>query len=58
MDYFKTKTVDDLSKLHDMAFSNASKATKVTFLQSMKRIEKLYNKPLQSLQLSFIDNPV
>lgn len=57
MDYFKTKTVDDLSKLHDMAFSNASKATKVTFLQSMKRIEKLYNKPLQSLQLSFIDNP-
>jgi hypothetical protein len=57
MDYFKTKTVDDLSKLHDMAFSNSSKATKVTFLQSIKRIEKLYNKPLQSLQLSFIDKP-
>ena len=48
MDYFKTKTVDDLSKLHDMAFSNASKATKVTFLQSMMRnytinLYKAYN---------------
>jgi hypothetical protein len=57
MDYFKNKSVLDLSKLHDMAFFSTSKATKTTFYQSMRRIEKLYNKPLEGIQLSFIDNP-
>ena len=57
MDYFKTKTVEDLSTLHDMAFSSTSKATKTTFYQSLKRIEKLYNKPMGQIQLSFVNNP-
>ena len=57
MDYFKNKTVDDLSTLHDMAFASTSKATKTTFFQSLRRIEKLYNKPMGQIQLSFINNP-
>ena len=57
MDYFKTKTVDDLSLLHDMAFSSTSKATKTTFFQSLRRIEKIYNKPMGQIQLSFVNNP-
>lgn len=57
MDYFKIKTALDLSKLHDISFSNTSKATKTTFYQSMKRIELLYDKPMQEIQLSFINQP-
>jgi len=57
MDYFRTKSVSELSKLHDMAFAQTSKATKTTFLQSMKRIEKIYDKPLNVIKLSFIDKP-
>ena len=57
MDYFKNKTVDELSTLHDMAFSSTSKATKTTFYQSLKRIEKLYDKPMAQIQLSFVNNP-
>lgn len=57
MDYFKNKTVDDLSLLHDMAFSSTSKATKTTFFQSLRRIEKIYNQPMGQIQLSFVNNP-
>ncbi len=57
MDYFKAKTKEQLAELHDMAFSNASKATKTTFYQSLKRIEKVYGKPLQDIKLSFISTP-
>ena len=57
MDYFRTKSVSELSKLHDMAFAQTSKATKTTFLQSMKRIEKIYDKPLNVIKLSFLDKP-
>jgi len=57
MDYFKNKTVDDLSLLHDMAFSSTSKATKTTFFQSLRRIEKIYNQPMGQIQLSFVNKP-
>ena len=57
MDYFKNKTVDDLSLLHDMAFSSTSKATKTTFFQSLRRIEKIYNEPMGQIQLSFVNKP-
>jgi hypothetical protein len=58
MDYFKIKTIDDFTALHNGAFPNTSEATKVTFYQSLKRIEKLYgNKKLPDLQLSFLIKP-
>lgn len=57
MDFFKVKTADDLSKLHDMAFPNTSKATQTTFFQSIRRIERLYNKPMPEIKLAFLDDP-
>lgn len=55
MDYFRIKTADELSKLHDIAFSSTSKATKTTFYQSMKRMERLYEVPMPEIKLRFID---
>lgn len=55
MEYFKIKTADDLSKLHNIAFTSTSKATKTTFYQSMKRLERLYEVPMPEIQLRFID---
>ncbi len=57
MDYFKIKTVDDLSNLHDNAFNSSSKSTKTTFRQSLKRIEKIYNKPMNQIDLHFVEKP-
>lgn len=57
MDFFKIKTAEDLSNLHNLAFQNASNATKTTFYQSIKRVEKIYGKPLNQLNLDFINNP-
>jgi len=57
MDYFKIKTVDDLSKLHNDAFSTASNSTKTTFKQALKRLEKIYNKPFNQINLHFVEQP-
>tara|TARA_R100000654_G_scaffold12996_2_gene28270 strand:- start:6251 stop:7198 length:948 start_codon:yes stop_codon:yes gene_type:complete len=57
MDYFKIKTVEELSNLHDSAFQTSSKSTKTTFRQSLKRIEKIYNKPITSIGLHFVEKP-
>tara|TARA_R110001606_G_scaffold62209_1_gene145001 strand:- start:2836 stop:3783 length:948 start_codon:yes stop_codon:yes gene_type:complete len=57
MDYFKVKTVDDISKLHNDAFQTASTSTKTTFKQSLKRIEKIYNKPFNQINLHFVEQP-
>tara|TARA_R110000803_G_scaffold192555_1_gene255419 strand:+ start:455 stop:1408 length:954 start_codon:yes stop_codon:yes gene_type:complete len=57
MDYFKVKTVDDLSILHNEAFNLSSLSTKTTFKQSLKRIEKIYNKPLNTIELHFVSHP-
>jgi len=57
MDFFKVKTADDLSKLHDLAFPNTSNATKTTFFQSIRRIERLYGKEMPEIRLSFLDDP-
>lgn len=55
MEYFKVKTALELSKLHDIAFSATSKATKTTFYQSMKRLERIYEVPMNEIRLRFID---
>ena len=56
--YFKGKTAEQLATLHNEAFKSASKSTKTTFLQSLKRIEKIYGKPFIELRLAFIDDPI
>lgn len=57
MDFFKVKSADELSKLHDMAFPNTSKATQTTFFQSIRRIERLYGKSMPEIKLHFLDDP-
>ena len=57
MDYFRVKSINQLSDLHNQSYSNASNSTKSTFLQSLKRIEKLYNLKFPDIKLSFIENP-
>ena len=57
MDYFKKKTANELSDLHNQAFANTSKATKVTFYQSMRRIEKIYDMSLPEIELEFLNKP-
>jgi len=56
MDFFKSKTTTDLSNLHNQVFSQSSKSTKTTFLQSMKRIEKIYGESLPKIGLRFVCN--
>ncbi len=56
MDFFKSKTTSDLSQLHNQVFSQSSKSTKTTFLQSLKRIEKIYGESLPKIGLSFVEN--
>jgi len=55
--YFQGKTAEQLADLHNEAFKDSSKSTKTTFLQSLKRIEKIYKKPFIELKLKFIDSP-
>lgn len=57
MNYFFNKTAKELSNLHNESYSGSSKATKTTFHQSLKRIEKLYDLKLPELQFSFILEP-
>lgn len=57
MIYFKGKTAEQLAELHNQAFAGCSKSTKTTFYQSLKRVEKIYDKPFIELRLSFIDDP-
>lgn len=56
MNFFKVKTADELSSLHDLAFPNTSQATKTTFYQSMRRIERIYDMPMPEIKLSFIND--
>jgi len=57
MNYFFNKTAKELSELHNQAFQHTSKATKSTFLQSFKRVEKIYDAPLPELQFEFVLDP-
>jgi hypothetical protein len=60
MDYLKKfyiYSIDDFDKFHKQAFPNASKATYLSFTQSLKRIEKIHNKTLPNLSLGFLKDP-
>ena len=49
-----TYTVEDFINLHNLSFLDSSKSTRGTFAQSLKRIEKIYEKPLPELNLNFL----
>lgn len=60
MEYLKKfypYTVKDFDKFHRQAFPNASKSTCLSFEQSLRRIERIYDKKLPELCLCFLDDP-
>ena len=50
-------TVDDFDKFHRKAYPQANERTYNSFKQSLKRIEKIYEKPLNKLNLEFLEDP-
>mgnify|MGYP003634893877 FL=1 len=51
---FNNYTVEDFSKFHDESFSKSSPSTKKTMKGSLKRIEKIWDKPLEKLELIYL----
>ena len=56
--YFSNYTIDKFSELHNNTFQNSSTSTKSTFSQSLKRLEKVYDKPFNDLNLVFLKDPI
>ena len=50
-------SVDDFDKFHRQAYPQANERTYNSFKQSLKRIEKIYEKPLNKLNLEFLEDP-
>jgi len=60
MEYLKKfypYTVDQFDNFHRKAFPNTSKSTCSSFRQSLLRIEKIYDKPFEKLNLCFLEDP-
>ncbi len=58
-DYLKNfykYSVDDFTEFHKKAYPHAHNRTHKSFNESLKRIEKIYEKPLNQLCLCFLDN--
>jgi len=49
-------TVEDFTDFHKKAYPHANERTHKSFNQSLKRIEIIYKKPLNQLQLCFLDD--
>ena len=54
---FLNYTALDFDKYHRNAFKNASEKTHTGFLQSLKRIEKIFENKIENLNLTFIKDP-
>ncbi len=50
-------SVEDFDDFHKKAYPHAHTRTHKSFMQSLKRIEKIYEKPLNELNLSYLDDP-
>lgn len=50
-------SVDDFDKFHRQAYPQANNRTYNSFRQSLKRLEKIYEKPLNQLNLEFLNDP-
>ena len=55
--FFLNYKVEDFDKLHKQSFSLASNRTHKSFREGLKRIEKIYEKPLDQLNFCFLDDP-
>lgn len=49
---------DSFDKLHEKAYPHSSKATRTSFYQTLKRLEVIYDKPLEELDLIYLKDPV
>ena len=56
LQFFYKNTVEDFSKLHNSVYSHQSKASKDIFKSTLIRIEKLYGKPFNKLEMVFGKN--
>ena len=54
---FLNYKVEDFDEFHKKAYIHAAKRTHKSFRESLKRIEKIYGKPLEQLNLCFLDDP-
>lgn len=55
--HFLTFKVEDFDDFHQKAYPHAHKRTHKSFRESLRRIEKIYGKPLEHLHLCFLENP-
>tara|TARA_R110000796_G_scaffold153719_4_gene270293 strand:- start:670 stop:1599 length:930 start_codon:yes stop_codon:yes gene_type:complete len=53
---FQNYTIEQFAEFHGQSFKNASKSTNKSFKQSLKRLEIIYNKKFEELELSFLYN--
>ena len=53
---FQNYTIEQFAEFHGLSFKNASKSTNKSFKQSLKRLEIIYNKKFEELELSFLYN--
>ncbi len=58
MNFFYKYTVEDFDNLHNQVYQNQSDSSKRTFKSTLKRIEKVYGKPLNELELEFCKDPI
>ena len=58
MNFFYKYTVEDFDKLHNQVYINQSDSSKRTFKSTLRRLEKVYGKPLNELELDFCKDPI
>jgi hypothetical protein len=56
LEFFYKYSLDDFCKLHNQVYQHQSRASKAIFKSTLVRIEKLYQKPLQDLDMVFCKN--
>lgn len=56
LSHFYSYKLNDFVKLHDDIYANQTKSSKNIFKSTLHRIEKIYGKPLQELEMCFCKN--
>ena len=56
LEFFYKYSLDDFCKLHDQVYQHQSKASKAIFKSTLVRIQKLYEQPLQKLEMVYCKN--
>ncbi len=53
LEYFYKYKLEDLTNLHNQVYQHQSKASKAIFKSTLTRIEKLYNLPIEKLEMVY-----